>query len=172
MKRFNILVDFVCSLGFVSRLLNTLKGVGFAPRLISYDTIRLRSIHLIGPESVEAVLNRVDELFSLIRGNKGVWKTCCLEVWAEITARGRGASSKRLIKVNRICVYTRRGSRGRVVYKLVWTPTCERVEGSIPESIGRKCVEDIESIDAIHSYVHDFVSYIAICNGEASKSSR
>ncbi|MEM4481199.1 MAG: hypothetical protein QXK88_04460 [Desulfurococcaceae archaeon] len=159
MARLNILVDFTCPLGYVSRHVKLLKDSGFAPRLISYETIRLRSIYSLRAGGVGSTLDDVERLFSIIRSSSGSWKTCCLEIWIESRDLKKDLRLNRLIKLDGLCIYARPSRKGRVIYKLAWGLNSCREEGVIPESVGRKCLDTSEVIDDIYAYVRSFISY-------------
>jgi len=153
---FNIILDLACEVGKTSKLLKVLKNSGFSPRLISYDSIRLRINYNLKTEGLGKVLSDILNISTLLKNLRDLWVVVCIETWVEELNGGKIVSG--MYRVGDVCVSVRRGRGNRVVKKLVLADQCRSiVRGLIPESLTRKCLESQENLDSVFSQIRSFI---------------
>lgn len=146
---FNLLIDIACGMGNTSKLMKLLSTSNYQPKLISYNTIRLREkIYISKPaEPLELVVSKLGVLDYLLRLNE-LWSTACIETWIEVPRITHAQPV--VLKHENLCIYIRMGARGRQIYKLAWLSPCRESTGSIlPESTTRFCIQST-STEALH----------------------
>lgn len=152
----NLLIDFICDLGNVTRLAKSLKNQGFSPRIITYDTIRVREQHKLTSSGNQAVA-RILEFVDFARSTHPLWNTLCVEMWAELNVQYRREPV--IFEHAGLCIYARTGVDGKLVLKLTWLSPCRKQAGEyIPESITRFCTTDPGNLEGVKSKVSQFAS--------------
>lgn len=154
--KLNILLDFACELGTLSKLVKVLKEEGFVPRIVAYNILRLRVSRSLSTSKIDHAISTIGRVASLINKTKGTWRILCIETWIEeFPGDPRRGFIKRL---NGVCVYVRPGTRKRVINKLVWSSICpEALESPIPESLTRVCVESPEETNSFLDKIREFI---------------
>jgi len=162
-KRYlHIQLDFICDLGYTSRLVSVLKMANLNPRQVSYDFVR---VHY--KTDLVRALKETYALCELLEKNITLWREMCIETWVEVVADE--ASKPRpsgVTRLNSILVYIKPGSGRRVYHKLIWHTNIEALrEIILPESITRLCVQgrnteiNVEILKKICKCVETFIQY-------------
>lgn len=154
----NVLLDLECHLGSTSKIAKLLKDMGFSPRIIAYNLIRLRYKERLDHNMYQHVSSKINNLLALIGRQVDDWSTMCIEVWVEKPTSKHHDS--RLIKHGDTCIYMRKGPHGRTIVKLVWIDQCvESRTPMIPESITRLCIESSDIMKRGISSIGDKIAH-------------
>lgn len=151
----HVQLDFLCDMGFTSRLFNALKIAGLNPRQVSYDYVRVhRRVDL------NEAPNALNELRELLERHAGFWRELCIEAWIEIPVnKPQRAKLSGTVLLGGILTYLKPGSKNRVYYKIIWIPSAG-VPGliSLSESATRYCIrgEDSELLKKTLELVEEF----------------
>lgn len=156
-KRYlHIRLDFLCDLGYTSRLVNALRMANLNLKQVSYDFVR---IHY--KVDLAKALKETSTLCELLEKNVILWREICFEAWIEVIAESKFRSSG-IVRLNNILVYIKPGSGRRVYHKLIWHTSIEAPrEAILPESITRFCIqsENVEILRKTCKYVELFVQH-------------
>lgn len=154
----NILVDFACNLGTTTRLAKTLKDSGFSPRILTYDTLRLRERLRLADKPEEAIL-KLNTILDKAKNTHHLWSTLCIEVWTEISQAC--SVEPTLIAYEDLCIYARKGAGRKLVLKVTWLTPCKHMVGTlVPESFTRFCTTDPSTLDTVKQVVSKLVEQL------------
>lgn len=167
---FCVQLDFLCDMGYTSRLVSALKTANLNPRQVNFDFVRV--YYRIEP-------NRLFEGFSdlckLLEKHANFWRELCVEVWVERFTGNQPVLRSGVVKVGDILVYVKPGSRGRVYYKLVWYSGTGLLRvSSITESATRFCIQsgDFKGLSTVCKYLELFAQhYYSIVQGNLFSNS-
>ncbi|MCC6010834.1 MAG: hypothetical protein LM556_00330 [Desulfurococcaceae archaeon] len=154
----HIQLDFLCDMGFTSRLFNALKTAGLNPRQVSYDYVRVHC--KIELNETSGALGKLREL---LERQAGSWRELCIEAWIETYVnRLQEAKSSSTVLIGSIPVYFKPGSKSRVYYKIIWS----QHKGSaglinLPESMTRHCIQgkDVQSLRKAFELIEEFTMH-------------
>ena len=154
----HIQLDFLCDLGYVSKLVSVLRTANLNPRQVSYDFIR---VHY--KIDLARALKEISVLCELLEKNITLWREMCIETWVEVIAREASKPrSSNVARFNSILVYIKPGSGKRVYHKLIWLTNIEAVrEIILPESTTRFCIQsrDVEVLKKTCKCVEKFIQH-------------
>lgn len=159
--KLNILLDLISEIGSTSRLVKQLKDKGYAVRVLTYDTIRLRVELPLDKKTLENAINILHDLCNTLNTTSSFWKIACFEIWVEKERASFVRSG--IMNTNDICIYIRKGMKGSAIYKLAWVVPCIKTMGAIlPESVTRKCIERVEDLNNNCKLMIKFLSSIQL----------
>jgi hypothetical protein len=158
-ERLHIQLDFLCPIGYTSRLVNVLRSCNLTPRQVSYDFIR---VHYVVEPSI--VRSKLLELCETLKRHANLWRELCVETWLEKVIAGKGVLRTGVfIKVHGVPVYIKPGSGNRVYYKVIWHTNIKPQEGisNVPESMTRLCIQggNIEALSSVCGHIELLVKY-------------
>lgn len=166
----NILVDFACSLGNTTRLAKILKDSGFSPRILTYDTLRLREKLILAEKSEEAIL-KLDKILDKAKNTHHLWSTLCIEVWTEASLAY--SIEPTIVTYGDLCIYMRKGAGKKLVLKIAWLAPCKHMVGTIvPESFTRLCITSPGELDIVKQVVTGFVELLPKLREELLSTSK
>jgi len=157
---FYIQLDFLCDMGYTSRLISALKTANLNPRQVNLDFVRV--YYRIEPDRL---LESSSDLCKLLEKYANFWRELCIEMWIEKfvgkipVLRIRSDS---VIKIGNILVYVKPGSRGRVYYKFIWYSDVGLLGvGNITEGVTRFCIQggDFRGLSTACKYLELFVQH-------------
>lgn len=154
-----ILFDIVGGFGSTSKLLKILRERRYNPRLITYDSIRLRLKFTPGRQSLEEISSTLRDLYDALITTSHLWKTICFEAWIEVSSVKTPRYG--FVEKENVYMYIKPGRSRRVVYKLIpRRPSYISQSTHITESLTRKCLEDVGELSNDSRLLFEFIDVV------------